>query len=72
MLFNHKHVIEMKKICLAILTVVLSFTAFAQTTTEHLTFKNVPIDGTLNQFVTNMKAAGFKSEGVQDGNAILS
>ena len=72
MLLNHKQVTQMKKLYLAILAVTLSMAAFAQTTIEHLTFKNVPIDGTLNQFVTNMKAAGFKSEGIQDGTAILS
>lgn len=58
---------KMKKACLVIFGVVLSFTVFAQTTSEHLTFKNIPIDGTLNQFVANIKAAGFKSEYSQDG-----
>lgn len=72
MFLNHKHLRLMKKIFLAIIAIALSFTVFAQNAGEHLTFKGVPIDGTLNQFVTNMKAAGFKSEGVQDGTAILS
>ena len=72
MLLNHKYVRLMKKIYLAILAIMLSVTAFAQTSGEHLTFKGVPIDGTLSQFVTNMKAAGFKSEGIKEGTAILS
>lgn len=72
MLLYHKHVRHMKKILLATIAAVLSLSALAQTATEHLTFKGVPIDGTLNQFVSNMKAAGFKSEGVQGGTAVLS
>ncbi len=72
MLLYHKHVKHMKKIFLAVLAATISLSAFTQTTSEHLTFKGVPIDGTLNQFVSKMKAAGFTSEGVQDGTAVLS
>lgn len=38
---------------------------------NHLTFKGVPIDGTLKQYVARMKKAGFKYVGAQDGVAIL-
>ena len=38
---------------------------------EHLTFKGVPIDGTLSEYVAKMKSAGFKYLGEQDGTAIL-
>jgi hypothetical protein len=44
-----------------ILTFILSLTVmltFAQTS-EHLSFKGVPIDGTLNEYVDNMKKSGF-------------
>lgn len=40
-------------------------------TSEHLAFKGVPIDGTLKQYVAGMKKAGFKYVGAQDGVAIL-
>lgn len=56
-----------------ILTVVLLLTTmltFAQTT-KHLTFKGVPIDGTLNEYVDNMKKSGFTLIGEEDGLALL-
>ena len=49
----------MKKALIISLLAMLSVISFAQTESRHLTFKNVPIDGTLNEFVTNMKAQGF-------------
>lgn len=44
---------------------------FAQTS-EHLLFKGVPIDGTLNEFVSKMKETGFTHLGTKNGTAILS
>ena len=41
---------------------------FAQ---EHLSFKGVPIDGTLSSYVAKMRAKGFTSMGTSDGVAIL-
>ena len=49
----------MKRIITIFLAAVLSLSAFAQNDSQHLTFKGVSIDGTLNQFVANMKAKGF-------------
>lgn len=39
---------------------------------EHLSFKGVPIDGTLKQYTAAMVKAGFKYEGTEDGLALLS
>ena len=40
---------------------------------EHLSFKGVPINGTLKQYTAAMVKAGFKSEGTtNDGTALLS
>lgn len=47
------------------------FSALAQGESEHLTFKEVPIDGTLREYVAKMKQAGFTHIGTQDGMAIL-
>lgn len=44
---------------------------FAQTT-EHLSFKGVPIDGTLNEYVSKMKQNGFSHIQTEDGTAILN
>jgi hypothetical protein len=41
-------------------------------TNEHLTFKGVPIDGTLNDYVSKMKQSGFTLIVTEDGTAYLS
>lgn len=61
----------MKRIITALIAAAVSLTAFAQNDSQHLTFKGVPIDGTLNQFVTNMKAKGFTGAVNKDGTAAL-
>ena len=38
---------------------------------EHLTFKGVPIDGTLDDFVSNMEKSGFSHLGTNKGSAVL-
>lgn len=48
-----------------------SVVSFAQSNSEHLTFKGVPINGTLSEYVAKMKSAGFKYLEEQEGIAIL-
>ena len=50
--------------------IIIALSSFAQTT-EHLKFKGVPIDGTLNEYVLKMKQAGFQLIGTDDGVALL-
>ena len=55
-------------------TLIFAFTTmltFAQTS-EHLTFKGVPIDGTLDEYVSKMKKSGFSLIGTEDGIALLN
>lgn len=62
----------MKKIIATFLfLMVLISSSFAQSS-EHLKFKGVPIDGTLDEYVSKMKQAGFVLEGIEDGIAMLS
>lgn len=61
----------MKKLLLTVLFAAFSFAALAQATSQHLTFKGVPIDGTLNQFVNNMKEKGLTGTVNKDGTAVL-
>lgn len=57
----------MKRIIATLLfLMVLISSSFAQNS-EHLKFKGVPIDGTLNEYVSKMKQAGFVLEGTGDG-----
>ena len=50
------------------LTTILNFGQ----TSDHLTFKGVPIDGTLDEYVSKMKQNGFTHLGTEDGMAILN
>lgn len=54
-----------------ILAFVTSAIALAQNDSEHMTFKGIPIDGTLNEFVAKMKQAGFTYIVTQDGIAVF-
>jgi len=59
----------MKKLFLSFLISCLAVTAFCQN--SHLTFKGVPIDGTLTEYVNKMKAVGFTHLGTEDGIALM-
>jgi len=64
----------MKTVLTTLLCVLLAMTSVAQDSTdtnEHMTFKGVPIDGTLNEFVSKMKQSGFTLVGTEDGIAML-
>lgn len=61
----------MKKILFTIMVFLMSMTSFSQTESPHLSFKGVPIDGTLNEYVLKMKQKGFVSQGIKDGLALL-
>jgi hypothetical protein len=62
----------MKKIIMTFsFLMILMSSSFAQSS-EHLKFKGVPIDGTLNEYVNKMKQAGFYYETTEDGIALLS
>ena len=50
----------MKKSIVTFFVLVVTLVSFAQNDTEHLTFKGVPIDGTLSEYVKKMKNAGFE------------
>jgi hypothetical protein len=63
----------MKKIIIPVTMFVMIFsTALAQVNTEHLSFKGVPIDGTLNEYVSKMKQSGFNHLQTEDGTAYLN
>lgn len=53
---------------------IINLTAFAQIksdSSKHLTFKGVPINGTLAEFTLKMKNSGFAHNGTKDGVTIL-
>lgn len=62
----------MKKLIFSLfLASVMVATAFAQEESEHLTFKGIPINGTLSEYVAKMKQAGFTYVDTRDGMAML-
>ncbi len=60
----------MKKLFVTLFLLMFCTLAFAQDS-EHLKFKGVPIDGTLSEYVSKMKQAGFQLVGTDDGVALL-
>ena len=60
----------MKKLVFFLTCLFIVGTAFSQQ--NHLKFKGVPIDGTLQSYTNAMKQAGFNYKGSQDGVSILS
>ena len=66
----------MKKIVISVIVLLTTMISFAHgqvnaDPSEHLTFKGVPINGTLNQYISKMKQNGFTQIGTEDGIAIL-
>lgn len=58
----------MKRLIFLLFFVNTILISLAQDKSEHLSFKGVPIDGTLNEYVAKMKAAGFSYLGTQHDN----
>lgn len=61
---------DMKKKFMTLIFALTTMLTFAQTS-EHLSFKGVPIDGTLDEYVSKMKQNGFTHVGTEDGVATL-
>lgn len=53
------------------LSAISSYTQELRDTSSHLTFKGVPIDGTLDEFVLKMKKGGFEHLESKNGYAVL-
>ena len=60
----------MKKLLVTLACLVMMGGIIAQE--EHLSFKGVPINGTLKQYTDAMVKKGFHSEGIKDGFSVLT
>lgn len=60
----------MKKIALFLMMAAAAMGAMAQN--EHMTFKGIPIDGSVSSFVAKLQQKGFTAQRQQNGNAFLS
>ena len=54
-----------------VLTVITAVAQDNSNSSNHLIFKGVPIDGTLDDYVSKMKQNGFTYLGTEDGTALL-
>ena len=61
----------MKTKLLTLIFTLFTVLTFAQNS-EHLSFKSVPIDGTLYEYISKMKENGFKHLQTEDGTAYLN
>lgn len=64
----------MKTILTSLFFALIVMSSFAQVksqSSDHLTFKGVPIDGTLNEYVSKLKKSGFNHVGTENGVAML-
>jgi len=64
----------MKTILISLFSTIVFITSFAQNSSnlqKHMKFKGVPIDGTLNEYVSKMKKSGFEHIAAEDGAAML-
>lgn len=62
----------MKKYFLILAVFLLSSISYSQEASNHLKFKGIPIDGSLSEFTSKMKAKGFEYIGTEDGMAVFS
>ncbi len=61
----------MKGILLSFALMLSFLASIAQSNGEHLDFRGVPIDGSLDEYVSEMKSAGFAYLGDKDGIAVM-
>ncbi len=59
----------MKRITVTLMVLVVAICAMAQ---EHLSFKGIPIEGSLSTFCQNLKAKGFTPIGSRNNQTIFS
>jgi hypothetical protein len=52
-------------------TFATSFTQIKSDSSKHLSFKGIPIDGTLNEYVSKMRESGFDQIRMENGAAVL-
>ena len=54
-----------------IILLLLAVCTVCSAQTNHMKFKGVPMEGTLQSFTTKLKAKGYTPVGIQDGVSLL-
>ena len=61
----------MKKLTAMFAFMVIALTSYAQSNSEHLSFKGIPIEGSMSEFCQKLKAKGFTSIGSENNLALF-
>ena len=61
----------MKKLTVLFAFMVIALTSYAQSNSEHLSFKGIPIEGSMSEFCQKLKAKGFTSIGSENNLALF-
>ena len=61
----------MKKLIVSFAFVFIALVSYAQSSSEHLTFKGIPIEGSMAEFSQKLKAKGFTSIGSENNLALF-
>lgn len=69
--FPHYLYSKMNKFISTITMMLCCMASIAQTANEHLTFKGIPIDGSLKEYVSKMESAGLSYIDEQEGTAMM-
>ena len=59
----------MRKLIVSLAFMVITLTSYAQCGSEHLTFKGIPIEGSMTEFCQKLKNKGFTSIGSEKNGA---
>jgi hypothetical protein len=62
----------MKRIAFTLCFILTVCISFGQTKADHLIFKGVPLDGTLDEYILRMKKSGFTLLSMEDGFALMT
>lgn len=61
----------MRKLTALFAFMVIALTSYAQSSSEHLSFKGIPIEGSMSEFCQKLKAKGFTSIGSENNLALF-
>ena len=61
----------MKKLVVSFVFVLNALLSYAQSSSEHLTFKGIPIEGSMTEFCQKLKSKGFTSIGSDNNFALF-
>lgn len=61
----------MRKLIVSFAFMVITLTSYAQSDSEHLTFKGIPIEGSITEFCQKLKNKGFTSIGRENNLSLF-